>query len=125
MSNDRFVELLYELRPKLTEAEILHLIFIKLIQDTEVPEFGLQSKLSKLLLKSLSLITEKDKQTVKKTGSISNANELISYLSLCIFKYIFIFLYLKLNNIKILIWTSSSFNQKINLLSSLVFHINF
>ena len=77
MSHDRFVELLYDLRPKLNEAEILHLTFIKIIQDTEKPETGSQSKLSKLLLKNISLISENPKTKIEHGLNAPKAIDLI------------------------------------------------
>ena len=78
MSNDRFVDLLFALRPKLSESEVMHLTFIKIIQDSEVPEFGIQSRLAKLFLKNLPLIAENSKSSNKKRDNNFNANVLIS-----------------------------------------------
>lgn len=51
MSNERFTELLYELRPKLSEDQIYRLCILKIIQDGSRNDKGEASKMSKLLSK--------------------------------------------------------------------------
>ena len=70
MSNERFTELLYELRPKLTEDQIYRLALIKIVQEGSSGE---PSKLSKLIKKRALVV---DSSSAKKERFSTTAVEL-------------------------------------------------
>ena len=78
MSNERFTELLYELRPKLTEDQIYRLALIKIVQDGSSGE---PSKMSKLIKKrALVVDTSSAKKERFSTTAVELALEGISLL---------------------------------------------